>query len=107
MIIELSATEEPTMMRLSDHLIHLRERFMEDALIKAMPLTYRKRAALLEWARPRPNDYTGKATEQDLADLDERCRLAAQACRKHADLLELGLPDYVRAEIDNVMGKAA
>ncbi len=95
------------MIRLAEHVDHFQRQITEDALLVAMPSTYRHRAAMFEWARPRPNDFTGKATAEDLADLDERCRLAAQACRNHAALLELGLPDYICAEVDNVMGKAA
>ncbi len=95
------------MIRLSEHVAHFQRRILEDGLLVAMPSTYRQRADMFDWARPKPNDYTGKATQKDLADLDERCRLVAEACRRHANLLELGLPDYIRDEIDDVMGRAA
>ena len=49
--------------------------------------TWERRAALLEWARPKPTDFVGHSTAQERAERDAELAAAAQACRAHAQLL--------------------
>ncbi len=56
-------------------------------------------------ARPRPGDFTGKATAAELAEADERCLQIALACRSHARLLsgefgELGGEPWQGFDVD-------
>lgn len=66
----------------------MRRRGAAEAILGAMPATWLRRAELFEWARPKPGEYTGRATAQELAARDRRCRTAAIACRRHAAALE-------------------
>jgi hypothetical protein len=49
--------------------------------------TWERRAALLEWARPKPTDFVGRSTVQERAERDAELAAAAKACRNHAALL--------------------
>lgn len=62
-------------------------RFIEEAIADALPFVWERRAAQLEQARPRPGDFTGAATAEDLAERDRRLAEQAQECRNHADVL--------------------
>ncbi len=72
----------------------VRRRVVQDALSAALACTWRRRAATLEWARPRPGEFAGRATADELAERDRRLAAQATACRHHAELLELGLLDF-------------
>lgn len=74
----------------------VRVRAAEEALSDALACTWRRRAELLEWARPRPGEYAGRATVAELAERDSRLALQAEACRNKARLLEAGLLDETR-----------
>jgi len=60
---------------------------IRDTLNRAQAATWLRRADDWEWAAPRPDDYTGRATPATLADRAHRCRAKAAACRAHATLL--------------------
>lgn len=62
-------------------------RVLQDCLSAALPTVWERRAAAWEAARPRPGDYNGQATRDDLVDRDERCWQTAEACRAHARVL--------------------
>ena len=62
-------------------------RMLEDAITEAMPWHWMRRAEDLDNARPRPGDYRGQATSEDLADRYARLTEQAAACREHAELL--------------------
>lgn len=62
-------------------------RLLQSALTEATAMTYARRAAVFDWAAPRPGDFTGRATREELREATERCQEAAQACRRHASLL--------------------
>jgi len=49
-----------------------------------------RRADMFEWAKPKADDFRGRATAEELARADERCREVAEACRAHAAMLEAG-----------------
>ena len=63
-------------------------RVIEDAMLQATAAYWRRRAADFEWARPRPGDFTGAASADELAARDRRLAETAEACRRHAHLLE-------------------
>lgn len=66
------------------HLDHFQRRVIQDAFSDAAASTWLRRARAFEAARPRPGDYPGKATPDDLRAADARCREAAEACRVKA-----------------------
>ena len=66
------------------HLDHFQHRVVQDALKDAHPGYWLHRARIFEAARPRPGDYTGRATREDIAAIDQRCRESADACRARA-----------------------
>jgi len=74
-------------------------RAAQEALSSALACTWSRRAELLEWARPRPGDFTGNATATELAERDRRLAAQAQACRNKAALLELGILDDFEGEL--------
>lgn len=66
------------------HIDHFQRRVLQDALASAEGTYWRRRAETFDWARPRPADYRGRATSDDLRALDTRCRIRAEACRQRA-----------------------
>ena len=72
----------------------LQLRAIQDVLQMASAATWERRAEASEFARPRPGDFNGGATEQELALRDARLAREAEACRNHARLL--------RGEVGNV-----
>lgn len=62
-------------------------RMLEDAITEAMPWHWTHRAEQLEDARPRPTDYRGQATREDLAERYARLTEQADACRLHSRFL--------------------
>jgi len=52
-----------------------------------MPWHWMRRAEDLENARPRPGDYRGHATREDLAERYARLTEQAAACKLHARFL--------------------
>lgn len=78
-------------------------RFLEDAFVSASAAQWRRRAETLEWARPRPTDYNGRATAEELADRDARLASQARACRWHARLIEHARGEAIRAELAELL----
>ena len=66
---------------------HFRARVLNDALLNGSAIYWRRRAEAFDWAAPRPDDFTGNATPQEIEDRARRCRATAEACRRHAHLL--------------------
>ena len=62
-------------------------RLLQDAFTAAIPGQWERRARVFESCRPRPGDYTGAATRDELAVLDRRNALIAAQCRLHAAML--------------------
>lgn len=73
------------------------ERSILDQLGQATGAHWRRRAAALEWARPRPGDYRGQATAADIEARDQRLADAAAACRQRATAFEQGRLDPIDA----------
>lgn len=63
------------------------KRFLADVLASALPSQWDDRARTFEAARPKPDDYTGRASAQELSDLDARLAELAAGCRLHAAIL--------------------
>lgn len=67
-----------------------RVRFLEQLLTECTATYWERRAATFDQARPRSDDYAGRARPADLAARDDRNRDTAQACRRHAQLIRTG-----------------
>lgn len=57
-----------------------------DAMYESEGAYWLRRAAALEWARPRPGDFTGRATAEEIRERDRRLAEQAAACRARAEL---------------------
>ena len=88
------------MSSLADHLEQFRARVLADALNEASAAYWLRRAVQFDNARPRPGDYTGAATPQQLAQRDARLAEVAQACRAAADVALL--PYRRSCDVDRV-----
>ena len=62
-------------------------RLIREAIAEALPTQWERRARVFESCRPRPGDYTGAATRDELAALDHRNAVSAAQCRMHAAML--------------------
>lgn len=78
-------------------------RVLEDAFTQASAAQWRRRADTLEWARPKPTDYNGRATAEELAERDARLASLARACRWHARLIEHARGEAIRAELAELL----
>lgn len=61
-----------------------RRRVVQDALAEATNTYWNRRADAFDRARPRPGDFTGRATAAELAERDARLSAVAQACQHRA-----------------------
>lgn len=68
-------------------LLALFERFIEECIKEALPRQWEKRAQVFEWARPRPDDFNGQASEFEIAKRDKDLAATAAACRLHAAVM--------------------
>lgn len=62
-------------------------RVIADALNEASARYWTRRAEVLEDAAPRPGEFHGKATREELSSAWRRCHADAERCRRHAELL--------------------
>ena len=62
-------------------------RVIVDALNEATAAYWAHRADVLEAAAPRPDEFHGKATREELSAAWRRCHADADMCRRHAALL--------------------
>jgi hypothetical protein len=69
---------------LEEHVAHFRKRVLQDALTEATATYWRRRADVFEAAAPRPGDFIGAATDEDLDAGRARMAFEAQACRLKA-----------------------
>jgi hypothetical protein len=75
---------------LADHVEHFRERVLQDALCHALARYWKRRAVMLRWAQPRPGEYAGRATVEQLREQWRRLEEQARACESRARVAELG-----------------
>lgn len=71
----------------ADYLEQITLRMLGDALATATKAYWERRAAVLDDARPRPGEFHGKATREQLSARWSRLTEAARQCRIHAELM--------------------
>lgn len=81
-------------------------RMLEDALSAALPDFWERRAVTFEDARPRPGDFTGHASRDDLAARDARLTESAAACRAAAEVARTSRPWWL-ADVAEVVADVA
>lgn len=77
-------------------------RALEDALTEATPDYWTRRAEVFEQARPRPDDFVGRATRNELAARDARLVDAARACRSAAEVARTTRPWWLAETLAEV-----
>lgn len=77
-----------------DFVEHFQRRVLVDALNEATAVYWRGRAKVFEDARPRPGEFFGRATRDEICQRDQRLAQLAANCRLRA---ELALTEGVRA----------
>lgn len=87
--------------------VGFRARVLQECFTSALPAVWERRAEAWEAARPRPDDFNGRATRAELVDRDERCKRIAEACRRHAQILREPEPMPLAAEVVEVLLEAA
>ena len=89
-----------------DYVNHFRIRVLQDALISADVQYWLRRAQAFEDAAPRPGEYHGRATREQLSMAYQRCMLAARNCRRHAQLLR-EIYGEISDEVIDALGEVA
>lgn len=86
---------------------HFRARVLQDALTEGTAAYWERRAAQWDAVRPRPGDFTGKATPEDLEALDRRAAATAAACRAKATVTADSRPEPITDEVLTALEEAA
>lgn len=90
------------------HVARVQAAALVDAWLEGSRHYWLRRAAQLETARPRRDDFTGRATLTDIVDRHRRLTEAAEACRARATGLDgVALVDLADALSDVTTGAAA
>lgn len=92
-----------TSRRIMDTSEQIQRRFLQDAFAQASAAQWRKRAETFEWCRPRPGDFNGRATAEELAARDARLARLARLCRFHARLIETSNRQAIAAELAEML----
>lgn len=74
-----------------EQLGNFRRRVLQDSFSDASAAYWRRRARALEAAMPRPGDFTGHATPEDIEEQRRRIASAVLACSHRAELSVLGV----------------
>lgn len=85
---------------------HFQRRVVQDALNEARRAWWLKRAEDFERAKPRPEDYNGRATLEELRARWRWCHQVAEACRNKAALVPLTLAEF-EAEVEAIFDEEA
>lgn len=64
-----------------------------DVMREANARYWERRADSFDWAAPRPDDFTGEATPEEIAARAKQCIEIASMCRFHAKLLREAYQD--------------
>jgi len=75
---------------LTEYVEHFRKRVVQDALAEATAIYWNARAERFEAALPRPGDFTGNATPEELEERRQRITECALACRHRATVSLIG-----------------
>ncbi len=88
---------------------HLAGRLLQETLSNGLAATWRRRQRVLLAARPRPEDFHGQASRQELRDRWQRLTEAAAACGHAAELAEHtgGIFPEVWQALDEARGQVA
>jgi hypothetical protein len=86
---------------------HFRARVLQDALTEATAQYWLRRAEQLEAAAPKPDDYRGLASDEQLTNAWVQCITAAAACRRHAELIRGDFPEPISDEVWDALGEVA
>jgi hypothetical protein len=86
---------------------HFRARVLQDALTEATAQYWLRRAQQFEAAAPKPDDYRGQATDEQLTNAWVQCITAAVACRRHAELIRGDFREPISDEVWDVLGEVA
>jgi hypothetical protein len=86
---------------------NFQRRLLQDCLTEALAMTWLARSQAFRDAAPRPSDFHGAATQQELRDAGNRCKATARACHRHARLLFDGMPEEISAEVWAVLEEVA
>lgn len=87
-----------------EHLTTFERRILADVLRTATASYWNRRAAEFEAAKPRPDEFHGNATRDELSAAWRRCDDAARACRARAEVAPF---DDVAGEVETVLREAA
>ncbi|WP_377322847.1 hypothetical protein ACFJIY_25260 [Pimelobacter simplex] len=69
---------------------HMVRRALQEAMAAGLAETWLRRARMFEWARPRPGDFMGRATREEIAARDARLARKAEVCRHRASIADPG-----------------
>jgi hypothetical protein len=86
---------------------HFRARILQDALTEATAAYWLHRAEQFEAAAPQPTDYSGHASQEELAEAWVRCKTAAITCRRHAELIMQNRPEPISDEVASMLEEVA
>jgi hypothetical protein len=93
--------------RVVDHVAQFQRRSIAGAVLDASATQWLKRADEFEAARPRPGDYYGQASREQLRARWDELTQIAKACRAKATVLrELDMPDVLDL-VDDVLEESA
>ena len=76
-----------------DEMHQFAARLLVDAWLDASARNWQRRAQTFEWARPRPGDFMGRASRDEMAARDRRLSETADACRARARLADATLSE--------------
>lgn len=93
-----------SLLEVTDHLTHFQRRVIIDGLLDAWGVYWERRARSFEAARPRPGEFHGTLSQEDLRDQWHRLTAMAQACRARAQVSPLEL---VIEDVDAVLEEVA
>jgi hypothetical protein len=85
---------------------HFVARVLQDALTEATAQYWLRRTQAFEQAAPRPGEYNGNATPEELRERWKECVNTAKACRRHAQLL-MSQPEEISDEVRAVLEDVA
>ena len=75
---------------LGDNIEHFRGRVVQDAISEALAIQWTRRAEAFERCLPRPDDFTGRATPEQLEVQRQRIEATVFACRNRAAVSLIG-----------------
>lgn len=78
---------------LREHIDNFQRRVIEDAITSSRGATWLRRASAFEAAAPRPDDFRGRATPEEIEVRRRRLKASALACRRHAGIMSEGIRD--------------